>query len=172
MRNHTRSTLLVALFLVVGAEACFSLDLGVQGWLGNLGFATDRAATDATFPGADYFWGMSLYGTEAISDQVSFQTGFYSEPILRNTCYTLFNYTQKFLSVGIGPFFGVFNDTSTLLKSGISTSVKLDIPGIAFVSFRSDSSIAGQLVLTGDTRKRAATLHSDSTCRMQYARCR
>ena len=150
MRYVKTMVLLVVLFLGTSAGAVFSLDLGLQGWLGNLGFKTDRAATDTTLPGADYFWGLSLYGTQAISDSVSFETGFYTDPVLRNTSYTLFNYTQKVLSVGIGPFFGLFNDTTTLLKSGISTSVKLELPGFAFVSFRSDSSIGGQLVQTGD----------------------
>jgi hypothetical protein len=127
-----------------------ALDLGAGGWAGNLGFRTDRAAADTTFPGTDYYWGLSLFGSQKISDTISFETGFYSDQVLRNTSYTLFTYSEKILSVGIGPFFGFFNDTTTLLKSGISTSVRLELPGIAFVSFRSDSSIGGELVTVGD----------------------
>jgi hypothetical protein len=143
---------IVALVVILGAlgSGCFALDLGVQTWLSNLGFSTDRASTDTTFPGQKYFWGLSLYGTQSISDTINFETGFYSDPILRNISYTLFSYNQKVLSVGVGPFFGFFNDTSTLLKSGISTAIKLELPGILFVSFRSDSSIGGELVQPGD----------------------
>ncbi|MGA2975763.1 MAG: hypothetical protein ABSF77_10690 [Spirochaetia bacterium] len=136
------------LALVSGAAS--GLDLGVEGWLGNLGFSNDRTVTDLTMPGSDYFWGLSLYGTQSITDAISFETGFYSDPILRNTCYTLFGYHEKILSVGVGPFFGIFNDAGTLLKSGISTAVRLELPGIVFVSFRSDSSIGGELVQIGD----------------------
>ncbi len=150
MRKNGMKTALLCLLFASLAAAAFSLDLGIEGWAGNLGFSTDRAITDTTMPGANYFWGLSLYGTQALSDSISLETGFYADPILRNTSYTLFSYNAKILSVGIGPFFGFFNDTTTLLKSGISTAVRLELPGIAFISFRSDSSIGGQLVQVGD----------------------
>ncbi len=151
MRARCVKTALVSLaFIVLSTAAAAGLDLGVDGWLGNLGFRTDRAITDTTLPGADYFWGLSVYGSQAITDAIGFETGFDGDPVLRNIAYTLFSYNQKILSVGIGPFFGFFNDTSTLLKSGISTAVRLEIPGIAFISFRSDSSIGGELIQVGD----------------------
>ncbi len=145
-----KTAILCLAFVALSTVTSFSLDLGIEGWTGNLGFRTDRAIDNTTMPGADYFWGLSLYGTQALSDSISLETGFYADPILRNTSYTLFSYNAKILSVGIGPFFGFFNDTTTLLKSGISTAVRIELPGIAFVSFRSDSSIGGQLVQAGD----------------------
>jgi hypothetical protein len=150
MQKTTVRTAAVALLFILCAGAGFSMDLSVNGWVGNLGFRTDRAAADATFPGTDYFWGVSVEGSQPISDSVSFATGFTMDPILRNTIYTMFNYTEKILTVGVGPFFGLLNSDSTLMKSGISTAIKLELPGIAFVSFRSDSSIGGGLLLTGD----------------------
>jgi hypothetical protein len=151
VRLHPRRLAPLLVLLVAGSAATASaLDLGLSAWAGNLGFRTDRVATDTTFPGAGYFLGMSLYGSQQITDTIGFETGFYSDQVLRNTSYTLFSYSAKILSVGIGPFFGLFNDPGTLLKSGISTAVRLELPGIAFVSFRSDSSIGGELVEVGD----------------------
>jgi hypothetical protein len=152
MRDHRATTFLAILgFLLLSTAAATALDIGIEGWLGDLGFATDRKVTDTTFPGYDkLFWGVSLYGTQAVTDDISFLTGFYSDPVLRNTTYTLFSYSTQFFTIGFGPFFGLFNSTSTLLKSGISTSVKLELPGIIFASFRSDSSIGGELVQVGD----------------------
>jgi hypothetical protein len=149
VKTTFRTITLAALFFVCAA-AGFGMDFAVGGWVGNLGFRTDRAASDATFPGADYFWGVSVEGSQQISDSVSFTTGFTMDPVLRNTVSTMFTYTEKILTVGVGPFFGFLNSESTLMKSGISTSIKLELPGIAFVSFRSDSSIGSGLVLTGD----------------------
>jgi hypothetical protein len=139
-----------AALIILSAGAGYSLDLGVQTWIGNLGFRNDRTASDVSFPGQDYFWGLSLYGTQSINDTLGFETGFYADPVLRNISYTLFSYHQKVLSVGIGPFFGFFNDWTTLLKSGISTEVRLELPGIVFLGFRSDSSIGGELLEIGD----------------------
>jgi hypothetical protein len=149
-RKTFRRFLLALVLMAASAGAAFSLDIGLDGWLGNLGFLSTRTASDATFPGGDYFWGLSLYGTQSISEAISLETGFYSDQVLRNTSYTLFSYKTDFLTVGFGPFFGLFNDPGTLMKSGISTSVRIEVPGIVFVSFRSDSSIGGELVKSGD----------------------
>jgi hypothetical protein len=138
------------MLIALGAVSASCLDLGLTASTGNLGFRSDRSSTDTSFPGADYFWGLSLYASQTISDRFAFETGFYSDPVLRNISYTLFSYNERVISIGVGPFFGFFNDTGTLLKSGISTSVKLELPGVVFVSFRADSSIGGELVQTGD----------------------
>lgn len=148
--GYPRVAAVSALLVALAAASAFSLDLGLQTWAGNLGFTTDRAATDTRFPGSNYFWGLSLYGSQPITDKFGFETGFYSDPVLRNISYTLFSYNEKVISLGIGPFFGFFNYRSTLLKSGISASVKLELPGVVFLSFRSDSSIGGALVQEGD----------------------
>jgi len=140
---------LLLVLVLVPCCLSFGLDLGVEVWSGNLLFRTDRAQTDVSFPGADYLWGCSLYIAQPISESFSFETGFYSDPILRNISYTMFQYEENILSIGVGPFFGFFNDLSTILKSGISTSVKVELPGIAYVKFRSDSSIGGELVEVG-----------------------
>jgi hypothetical protein len=145
-----RSFILGLLLLGAAAGPVFSLDVGIEGWMGNLGFLAARTADDATFPGANYFWGLSAYGSQAVTDVISFETGYYYDQILRSTSYTLLNYHADFLTVGFGPFFGLFNDLNTLMKSGISTSVRVELPGVLFVSFRSDSSIGGELVRVGD----------------------
>ncbi len=138
------------ILLTAAAVAAVGLDLGVDTWVGNLGFRTDRASTDTSLPGSDYFWGISVFGSQPVSDSVKVEAGFYSDPILRNTTRTIFTYDAKFLSVGIGPIFGLLNDLGTPVKSGISASVRLEYPGVLFFSLRSDSSIGGSLVQTGD----------------------
>lgn len=139
-----------ALLLLLAAAAASALDLDVQTWVGNLGFKTDRVVTDNRLPGSAYFWGVSVFGTQPVTDSVQVEAGFYSDPILRNTTRTIFTYDAKFLTVGIGPIFGLFNDLGTPVKSGLSASVRLEYPGVAFIALRSDASIGGSLVQTGD----------------------
>jgi hypothetical protein len=141
---------LCLVLLAAAAVGAAALDLGVETWVSNLGFRTDRASTDTTLPGGDYFWGVTVYGSQTVNDSVKVEAGFYSDPILRNTTRTIFTYDARFLSVGIGPIFGLFNDFGTPVKSGISASVKLEYPGVVFFYLRSDSSIGGSLVQTGD----------------------
>jgi hypothetical protein len=150
MRMQRIRFTLLCLVLFAAAVAASGLDLGVETWVSNLGFRTDRASTDTSLPGGDYFWGVSLYGSQPVNDSVKVEAGFYSDPILRNTTRTIFTYDARFLSVGIGPIFGLLNDLGTPVKSGISASVKLEYPGAVFFYLRSDSSIGGSLVQTGD----------------------
>lgn len=114
-----------------------------------MAFSDDRLSTEETFVPA-FKWGISLYGSENISDNLAINTGFYSDPVLNNVSYTLLTYTQEFISLGVGPFFGFFNTTTSILKPGISTSIRVDLPGALFVSFRSDSTIGGRMVQEGD----------------------
>ena len=143
---------LVAAFclLLLTAGSVSGLDLGVSFRLENLGYRTDRASDATTFTGEDYLWGVSIFGTHAITENFEFETGFYNDSILRNISYTLFSFREYFLSLGVGPFFGFFNSASTVLKSGISTSVRLEVPGYVFLNFRADSTIGGRLVEIGD----------------------
>jgi hypothetical protein len=152
MRKTTtaRAIALSLLFGLLAAVAAAGLDIGAETWVGNLGFRSDRASSDTSLPGGDYFWGISVYGIQSITDTVSMETGFYSDPVLRNTERTIFTYNSKFFSIGIGPIFGLFNDFGTPVKSGLSSTVKLEYPGIIFLSLRSDSSIGGSLVQVGD----------------------
>src|SRR5271169_3792974 len=96
---------LCLLAALIGSGAAGWLDLGVEARVGNLGFRTDRASTDTSLPGGDYFWGVSVFASQALSDTITVESGFYSDPVLRNTSRTLFTYNTKFLSVGIGPVF-------------------------------------------------------------------
>ncbi|HEY9592887.1 MAG TPA: hypothetical protein VHE79_00320 [Spirochaetia bacterium] len=147
--TRIRSALLTVVLLLATAPL-FALDIGLSTWVGNFGFRPDRTSTDATFPGADYFWGIDASATQTIADAFTFETGFTMDPILRNTVYTLFTYNERILTVAVGPFFGVLNTDSTLLKSGITTSITLQLPGVVFATFRSDSSIGSAMVVTGD----------------------
>jgi hypothetical protein len=50
----------------------------------------------------------------------------------------------------MGPYLGLANTSSTILKSGISTLLGAEIPGIVFLTFRTDSSLGGQAGTNGD----------------------
>jgi hypothetical protein len=151
MRGRTPAlTLAAAVVLYLAASAASALEIGVQGWAGNLGFSATRGAADTSFPGTDYFWGWSVSASQEITDNLSFEADVVSDPVLRCVSSALFTYRDRFLSVGVGPFFGFFNDPTTPIKSGISAAIRLELPSLLFVSFRSDSSISGELLQTGD----------------------
>jgi hypothetical protein len=141
---------LLSVLLAGPAMPAGALEISGTFRLGNMSFAEDRAEDDVDFAGDQYQWGAELAVTQAISEDLTFSSSIRRELVLRNTVYNMLTYRQSFVRVGVGPFFGLFNSTASILKPGISTSVQLDFPGVAYVLFRSDSSIGGRLVEIGD----------------------
>ncbi len=132
------------------SPAVHAFDIGSEAWLSSMSFSSDRDPADTSFAGGTYPWGISLFASESLSDNVRVEGGYFSDPILHNSVGTLFSYSEKYFTVGVGPFFGVFNDDRAILKSGISTFIRLELPGVVFLTFRSDSSIGGELAREGD----------------------
>ena len=111
---------------------------------------TPAPMTTAAFPGTNFPWGAELFWKKAANDTSGITVGFYRDPILKNLGYTNFYYAEDLFSIEVGPFFGLFNNAQTLIKSGISTLVRVNIPGVAFAQFDTQSTIGGRLVNTGD----------------------
>ena len=149
MQEHRRYLLFAACVLLT-SSSLFSLDVAFLFRFENLGFTPDRSLELTTFTGENYLWGLSIIGTHPITENFEFETGFYNDSILRNITYSLFSFRESVVSIGIGPFIGVFNAASTILKSGISTAIRAEIPGIVFAGFRADSTIGGRMVEVGD----------------------
>lgn len=141
---------LVAVLLAAPIPRAAALEISGSFRLGNMSFADDRAEADTEFAGDLLQWGGELSVTQAISEDLVFCSSVRRELVLRNSVYNMLTYRQGFVRIGVGPFFGLFNAAAAILKPGISTSVQLDFPGVAYVMFRSDSSIGGRLVELGD----------------------
>ncbi len=145
-----RLIFIIIFVLLLNLSEIKALEVGASFRLENLAFDKDREATQSSFSGTDLFWGVSVFGNHKLSENLSFEGGFYNDTILRNISYTLFNYNIAFLSLGVGPFFGFFNSPGTILKSGLSTSVRIELPGIIYFQLRADNSIGGRLIEDGD----------------------
>jgi len=149
-RSPVRRVVLCFLAVVLPAAAVAGMDIGVETSAGNIGFRADRTSTDTSLPGGDYFWGVSIFGSQSLSDSITVESSLSSDPVLRTTSRTVLTYSMKYLTVGLGPVFGLFNDLGTPVKSGLSTFLRLDYPGVAFVTLRADGSLGGSPVQTGD----------------------
>jgi len=143
--------LLAATLLILSAIAPISaFEAGTYFELSNLDFSRDRASTATELPGETYLWGIRAVGREELSDQLSLHLEFANDSILRNVGYTLFTYSDQFFSIRLGPFFGILNAPATVVQSGLSTTVRLFVPGITVLTLRSDNSLSGRLVVNGD----------------------
>ena len=125
------------ILLLISVRFIPALEVGALFHIGNLGFYNNSGtwtSSDTTISGTKYPWGVSVFGNQKVNDTIKVDLGFYYDPILRNISYTRLSYTEEFFTIDVGPFFGFFNTPASVLKSGISTSFKLEFPGIIFLS--------------------------------------
>jgi hypothetical protein len=146
MKKAIISILFIITFLIPAA----GMEISTLFHISDISFDRKDTATVSNFSGTYYPWGISVFGNDEISDEMSLQAGIFYDPILRYTTYTLFEYQHSFFKLGVGPFFGLFNTKETIMKSGISTSVRVEIPGLIFASLKADSSIGSRFVKVGD----------------------
>ena len=146
MKKPIFSILFIITFLIPAA----GMEISTLFHISDISFDKTDTAPVSDFSGTYYPWGISVFGSDEISDDMSLRAGVFYDPILRYTTYTLFEYQHSFFKLGVGPFFGVFNTEDTIMKSGISTSVRVELPGIMFASLRADSSIGSRFTKVGD----------------------
>jgi hypothetical protein len=149
---------LVTSLLLLSALSAGSLEIGGVFQLGNLGFQSDRPESATSVSETDFLYGGSLYVRTDILDRFEVEAGFRRDFILRNVLYSLLEYRVDYFSLGVGMFAGFFNSGGSTLNSGIIASVKLELPGVVFVSLRSDNSLTGSLSEGGDFSQRLIDL--------------
>ncbi|MBN2443952.1 MAG: hypothetical protein JXJ04_21495 [Spirochaetales bacterium] len=150
MKKNVISILLLLLFSM--SLPVHSLEIGGNFRIGNLAFSPERERTDTEFTGTDFYnWGLSLYGIHKINDKLTFSTGFYSDPILRNISSSYVIYTEDIFSIGIGPVFGFLNSgLDPLMKPGISAILRIEIPALIFFELSAGNSLNARLSVDRD----------------------
>lgn len=148
--KKTSATVLAAILL---AAPAIGLEITSSFSTGNLSFDTGESESIGAAGGSfDGTWAYSanVSAVERISDNVTFTAGFERDSVLRKEIFTRIGFDAGFAKLAVGPFFGPFNVDGSVLTSGISTSLRLEKPGVAFGSFRSDSTIGAGLAAPGD----------------------
>lgn len=141
---------LLLLLLILITSSLSALDVSADFSMGNLIFPSNFVEGATAFTGDAYPWGLNLTVAHELSDNASIKAGFLSDPILKNIIFTEVLYQEDFFTIGVGPFFGAFNSATMILNSGLSMSIKVQIPGILFFNFRTDNSIGTRMIEPGN----------------------
>ncbi len=142
-------SVLITVLLCGAASSASGLEIEGSFPLGNLGFAQSRDPADADYNGGSYFWGGLLSLRQDVSRNIRLDAVLSRDLILGNSLSALLQYKSDYFRVGVGPYLGLLNSRSTILKPGISTLVGAELPGIAFLTLRTDNALGG-LASTGD----------------------
>jgi hypothetical protein len=150
-RLFTIYVLIAMLALAVGSVS--ALDLKAEALFGNTGFAWagDTPIPDPDpFPEDNWLYGARISISEAIGDGIRLETSYETDTVLRHILRSVIAYQAGVVKLSAGPIMGLFNTPETPLKAGISTGLRIDAPGLAFVSMRADSSLGAGLYSEGD----------------------
>ncbi len=134
------------------AISLYSLEIDSEmGW-DNARFDRDRttslASDEAFVPQGALYWSIDL--KENVGENFRIRFGYDRGALLRDRIETAFGVEYDIFSVYAGPFFAPFVSPEKPLGSGLTTELKLRLPGILFVSLRNDTSLGSGLTLTGD----------------------
>ncbi|MDX9957133.1 MAG: hypothetical protein RBT68_01710 [Spirochaetia bacterium] len=141
------------IMLVLTVSSVPALDLKAEALFGNTGFAWagDTPIPDPdTFPEDNWLYGARISISEAIGDGIRLETSYETDTVLRHILRSVIAYQAGVVKLSAGPIMGLFNTPETPLKAGISTGLRIDAPGLAFVSMRADSSLGAGLYSEGD----------------------
>ena len=135
---------LAALALTWAGHAAVALDIGFEAEASNLQFPWTPVApvTGSQFPNSNYFWGGEAWLTAPLGEDASIRVSYDRDPILRNTAIAAVQFERGIAKISVGPLIGFLNSDPASISAGISASVRLQWPGVAYVSMRSDGGTA------------------------------
>jgi hypothetical protein len=137
------------LLLGVGGPSLGALEFGFEGRLGNLQFPWSGLVPypgTGAFPDDNYFWGGAGFLILPLGEDASLKLNYETDPVLRNLAQALVLFERGPARIAVGPFVGFLNDTGSSLSAGLSTTVRFQWPGVAFISARNDGGLSLGLV--------------------------
>lgn len=144
----------LALLAALGAGAQegkkpLALEIGVEGRAGNIHFpwaSLSPTPGAGAYPSDNYFWGGAAWVSAPIGSEASLRFGYETDPVLRNLLTGSIEFERGAARIAVGPFLGFLNSDSTPFSSGLSTTIALQWPGIAYASLTSAGGLALGLV--------------------------
>jgi hypothetical protein len=137
-----------------GAQTAIPLEIGVEARAGNLQFPwSDAAPTSGTgaFPSDNFFWGGTGYLAAPLGEDASVRLGYETDPVLRNLVTGSIEFERGAARIAVGPFIGLLNSASSPFSVGLSTTIGLQWPGVAYASLRSAGGLSLGLAFIADT---------------------
>jgi hypothetical protein len=153
VRNRLFTIWAFIFLFVLGIGKVTALDLKIEALFGNTGFpwAGNAPIPDPEpFPENNWLYGARISVSETIGDGIRLETTYETDPVLRHILRSVIAYQAGVVKLSAGPIMGLFNTPETPLKAGISTGLRVDAPGLAFVSIRADSSLGAGLYSPGE----------------------
>jgi hypothetical protein len=137
--------ILLALLLAAGGAA-WALEAGFEFRSTNLAFPWDwtspLASSVTSFPSDNLFFGGQLWISEGLGEDALLRVAYDLDPVLRNSVTAAVEFERGIARIEVGPRLGLFNSDSIPFSAGLASSIRLQWPGVAYVSLRSEGGMS------------------------------
>jgi hypothetical protein len=135
------------------AATAGAVDIGADFIMTNFGFPWEQTVpfgpTARPSP-ASFLYGGGGFVKQSLTETLSIATAYRLDPLSRSWLSAMVSYSAGALEIGLGSQFGVFNNLTRPLTAGLSSSIKVEIPGLIFASVQNSSSLGQTLGAVGD----------------------
>lgn len=136
-------------FMLMAYTGTFALEVTLSQTVTNLTFPAQTEVSNTSFTAKDFFFGTDLVLNTELSPGVSLSGGYQMDAVIRKRVFANFLYQTDYVSLGVGPYFGIFNTSKSLAAPGIETFFQFSFPNLMFVSVNFQSTLA-PLIKAGD----------------------
>jgi hypothetical protein len=144
MRIAKLARSIAALTILAAAQAAGAIEIGLDTdatnvnipWSRQTPMSVDKLPTDY------YFWGGDAWASVPLGEDASIRLAYERDIVLRNTISSTVQFERGIAQISAGPIFGLFNSDSCSFSAGMTASIRLQWPGVAYVSARSDGGTA------------------------------
>jgi hypothetical protein len=153
MRNRPVSLrFLPLLVLCLLAAPAHAIEFGLVGDFSNLQIPwTTLSPMTGSFSSNNFFEGGSAWITAPLGEDASIKVAYDRDPVLRNSASAAVQFERGLASISVGPYVGFLNSSSESWSAGMAASLRLQWPGVAYVSFSNLGGLAVSLLpIAGD----------------------
>ena len=144
--------LLPLLVLCLLAAPAHAIEFGLIGDFSNLQIPwTTLSPMTGSFSSNNFFEGGSAWITAPLGEDASIKVAYDRDPVLRNSASAVVQFERGLASISVGPYVGFLNSSSDSWSAGMAASLRLQWPGVAYVSFSNLGGLAVSLLpIAGD----------------------
>ncbi|OHD12795.1 MAG: hypothetical protein A2Z96_06825 [Spirochaetes bacterium GWB1_48_6] len=142
--------LIAGFLLTIGLGTQISaLDMVVSQSVTNLYVNSASTSTNNKFTADDWLFTTNFSIKEEIAPGMSIMGGWNMDETTRKRLFTEVQYKSDVITLGVGPYFGIYNTSKTWIAPGLSTLFQLDLPGFGYINTAFQSTFI-PLIQSGD----------------------